>query len=77
MYVVYNLQEAAEFVCYADLQDEQDMACHFTLKVPAYVQFTSPIRRFMDVVIHRFVTAALDNESAPYNLDEVGIIHLF
>ena len=68
------LQETAEF---ADLEDEPDIACHFSLKVPVYVQFTSPIRRFMDIVIHRYVTAALDNEPAPYSLDEVGISHLF
>jgi len=77
VFVIYCLQETAEFACYADLQDDRDIACHFSLKLPAYVQFTSPIRRYMDIVIHRFVTAALDNESSPYSLDEVGVIYLF
>ena len=71
------MQESAEFACYADLQDEEDIASHFSLKIPVYVQFTSPIRRFMDIIIHRFVAAALDNKSAPYSLDDVGIICLF
>jgi len=76
-FVLCCLQEAAEFACYADLQDEQDIACHFSLKLPMYVQFTSPIRRYMDLVIHRFVAAALDNESTPYTLEEVGVMSRF
>lgn len=74
IFVVCRLQEAAEFACYADLQDEQDIAWHFSLKLPIYVQFTSPIRRFMDIIIHRFVAAALDNEPDPYTAEEVGVL---
>jgi len=77
MFVVCCLQEAAEFACYADLQDEQNIACHFSLKLPVYVQFTSPIRRYMDIAIHRFVTAALENQSAPYTLKEVGVMSTY
>jgi len=40
---------------------------HYTLQLPTYVQFTSPIRRFTDLVIHRFVKAALDDSEAPYS----------
>ena len=76
-FVLCCLQEAAEFACYADLQDKRDIACHFSLKLPMYVQFTSPIRRYMDLVIHRFVAAALDNESTPYTLEEVGVVSRF
>jgi len=28
----------------------------------------------MDIVVHRFVTAALDNEPPPYTFEEVGAI---
>jgi len=77
IFVVYCLQEAAKFSCYADLQDEPDISCHFSLKLPFYVQFTSPIRRFMDIVIHRFVAAALDNESAPYTVEKVSAVFTY
>jgi len=31
----------------------------------------------MDIVIHRFVTAALENQSAPYTLEEVGVMSTY
>ena len=65
------MQECSEFVCYADIQSEDDTCAHFSLGLPYYVQFTSPIRRYMDIVVHRFVVAALDNLPAPYTVDEV------
>ena len=77
IFVVVCSQETAKFACYADLQDEQDIACHFSLKLPVYVQFTSPIRRFMDIVIHRFVTAALDSEDSPYTPEEVSFMFTY
>ena len=59
-------------MCHGDvISGDIDSADHFSLGVPFYVQFTSPIRRFMDIVVQRFVAAAIDNEPAPYNADEV------
>lgn len=66
-------QDCAEFVCYADVQSDDSTCHHFSLDLPQYVQFTSPIRRYMDIVVHRFVVAALDNQPAPYTADEVKI----
>src|SRR6218665_2185429 len=47
---------------------------HFSLQLQHYVQFTSPIRRFMDIVIHRFVKSAFDRKPNPYTYDEIQTI---
>ncbi|MEW6283430.1 MAG: RNB domain-containing ribonuclease, partial [Candidatus Eremiobacterota bacterium] len=44
---------------------------HFALNLPAYAHFTSPIRRYADLVNQRVVTAALAGQPCPYSFDEL------
>ncbi len=44
---------------------------HFTLGLDAYMQATSPIRRYGDLAIERQIEAALRGEPLPYSPDEI------
>lgn len=47
-------------------------ATHVGLNAAAYTHFTSPLRRYADLVVHRQVRAALAGEPGPYQADELA-----
>uniref|UniRef100_A0A452S3I1 DIS3-like exonuclease 2 n=1 Tax=Ursus americanus TaxID=9643 RepID=A0A452S3I1_URSAM len=56
--------QMALYFCSGVLQDQTQFR-HYALNVPLYTHFTSPIRRFADVLVHRFLAAALGYGELP------------
>ncbi len=47
---------------------------HFALAATSYTHFTSPIRRYPDLVVHRILSAQLESKPPLYDEQQLGII---
>jgi len=64
----------AEYIAAGELT--QEAWRHFALNIPYYTHFTSPIRRYADVIVHRLLQATLEGEEAVEQFPwEQGTIH--
>ncbi|XP_035696319.1 helicase with zinc finger domain 2-like [Branchiostoma floridae] len=61
-----GIQDRAQFTC-----SEAEPSEHYSLQQSAYTYFSSPIRRYIDVVVHRLLVALIAKQPPPYTSDEV------
>ena len=55
--------QPAEYIAAGSVEDNS-MWRHFALNIPYYTHFTSPIRRYADVIVHRLLQATIDGPQA-------------
>jgi DIS3-like exonuclease 2 len=54
--------QSALYFCTGDIKENKDEWAHYALSLPLYTHFTSPIRRYPDIVVHRLLLAVVDAE---------------
>ncbi|XP_039569717.1 DIS3-like exonuclease 2 isoform X2 [Passer montanus] len=70
-YMFSRPMQMALYFCTGVLHDET-LFHHYALNVPFYTHFTSPIRRYADIVVHRLLSASLGARS-PIKMEKEAI----
>ena len=72
-----SIQEHAFYKCSGSLKKQIEDGNHYSLRLAPYTHFTSPIRRYIDIIVHRLVHCALEKQKTiPYTTDNVEKICL-
>ena len=64
--------QLAKYFCTGSVDEEQWR--HYALAVPYYTHFTSPIRRYPDIIVHRLLAAAIEHDKRKGESNDLGDI---
>lgn len=58
--------QSASYFCTGNFRDRENEWAHYSLAMPLYTHFTSPLRRYADILVHRTLSAAVEAEELYY-----------
>ncbi|ORX43377.1 RNB-domain-containing protein [Piromyces finnis] len=67
-----KFMKRANYICSS--RDRPNELFHYGLHIPLYTHFTSPIRRYPDIIVHRQLQAILCNQNSPYTSKQIKVI---
>ena len=68
-----RIQQKAEYISSAADSDPADYR-HFGLNIPAYTHFTSPLRRYADIVVQRMLKSLISTERLRYSHENIVVL---
>ncbi|XP_055387161.1 DIS3-like exonuclease 2 isoform X2 [Condylostylus longicornis] len=73
-HLISNSMTRARYFCSENAKTPEEF-WHYALSIPIYTHFTSPIRRYPDILVHRVLAAALDYDKPPCrSTDELHVL---
>lgn len=71
---IFNPLNEAILRCQSQAEYSNENIGHFGLALKEYCHFTSPIRRYSDLMVHRLILSIIDNEEFNYSANKVANI---
>ena len=71
-----SISRRGEYICTRRIEDqsleENALYSHHSLRLSQYTHFTSPIRRYIDIVVQRLVNALINSSDITYSEDDLS-----
>ena len=68
-----RIQQKAEYIP-TTVEMDPSTYCHYSLNLPSYTHFTSPLRRYADIIVQRMLKSLINREECPYKHNDIALM---